>query len=223
MSKSSQRRMSMLGRTLRRLAVVSGAALLTLTFFLVLPIMQAIGGEGRQLVELKEVSSAVIDPPPPPPPEDLEEPEPEPEEPPPPAEQVQPLDLAQLELALNPGLAGGLLAGDFAVDLAAVAGGAESTDALFGVGELDQEPRVIYQAQPRADAKVRARAPGSVTIIFVVDERGRVAQAAVQSSDDPIFERPALAAIKQWRFEPARRKGEPVSFRLRQKITFPKQ
>jgi protein TonB len=45
----------------------------------------------------------------------------------------------------------------------------------------------------------------------------------VQSSDDPIFERPALAAIKQWRFEPARRKGEPVSFRLRQKITFPKQ
>jgi len=44
----------------------------------------------------------------------------------------------------------------------------------------------------------------------------------VQNSTDPIFEGPALAAIKQWKFEPGKRKGEPVRFRMRVPITFPK-
>ncbi|MHC4261602.1 MAG: energy transducer TonB, partial [Planctomycetota bacterium] len=55
------------------------------------------------------------------------------------------------------------------------------------------------------------------------DEKGRVSQAKVQTSSHPVFERPALTAIRQWRFEPAKRNGETVSFRLRQEFKFPKQ
>jgi protein TonB len=44
----------------------------------------------------------------------------------------------------------------------------------------------------------------------------------VQQSTDPVFERPALAAVKQWRFEPGKRNGKPVRFRMRVPITFPK-
>ena len=34
-------------------------------------------------------------------------------------------------------------------------------------------------------------------------------------------EKPALAAIKQWKFEPGKRSGQPVRFRMRVPITFP--
>lgn len=222
MAKKSRARGSMLSLILHQLAVAVGSSLFTLAFFLVLPVIQAISGERGPSLEVRKVSGAVIEPPDAPP---IEEPEPEeqePEEPPPPPVDAQPLDLAQLELALNPGLGAGGLAGDFTVDLSAVTGGSGGMDALFGAGDLDQEPRVIYRAGPQLDARIRARAPGAATIIFIVDERGRVSQARVETSTDQIFERPALDAMKKWRFEPARRKGEPVSFRMRQKITFPK-
>jgi protein TonB len=43
----------------------------------------------------------------------------------------------------------------------------------------------------------------------------------VQSSSDPVFEAPSLAAVKQWKFEPGKRNGKPVRFRMRVPITFP--
>jgi len=43
----------------------------------------------------------------------------------------------------------------------------------------------------------------------------------VQSSPDPVFERPALTAVKQWKFEPGKRGGQAVRFRMRVPITFP--
>ena len=96
-----------------------------------------------------------------------------------------------------------------------------SLDALFSLADLDQKPRVIYQPSPTLSAKVRKKAPGTVYVIFVVDQRGRVVNPSVQKSSDPIFERPALAAVKKWRFEPGKRKGEAVRFRMRVPITFP--
>jgi len=60
-------------------------------------------------------------------------------------------------------------------------------------------------------------------VLFVVNERGHVENPIIQKSTDPVFERPALNAVKQWRFEPGKRNGEPVRFRMRIPITFPKQ
>jgi len=42
----------------------------------------------------------------------------------------------------------------------------------------------------------------------------------VQQSPDPVFDRAALDAIKKWKFEPGKRNGKPVRFRMRQPITF---
>jgi protein TonB len=61
-----------------------------------------------------------------------------------------------------------------------------------------------------------------VYIVFIVDQRGRVENPMVQSSTDSSFDAPALAAVRQWRFEPGKRNGEPVRFRMRVPITFPK-
>jgi protein TonB len=70
---------------------------------------------------------------------------------------------------------------------------------------------------------VRKQAPGTAYILFVVDAQGRVENPQVQKSSDPVFEKPALAAVKQWRFEPGKRNGQPVRFRMRVPVTFPKK
>lgn len=211
-----------LGEILHRLAVVAGAVLLTLAFFLVLPLIQAINKPPSSDMLLTTMEVTQLEPPPPPPEEEPEEEEePEPEEPPELMEEAPPLDLSQLEVALNPGGAGGWLGGDFTVNLNTAASGSKDVDELFSIADLDQKPRVVYQPGPRITSEVRRRAPGRVSIIFIVDEQGRVTNPVIKTSTDPIFERPALDAIKQWKFEPGKRGGKPVRFRMSVPITFP--
>jgi protein TonB len=200
---------------------IFGAVLLTLALFMVLPLMQTISKPASSDLAVHAVDTAKLPPPPPPPPEEEPEEE-EPEAPPELEEEAPPLDLSQLELALNPGFGGGLLEGDFAIKLN-TAGAGESVNAIFSMSDLDQEPRVIYQPGPILNKKLRRRAPGTVYVIFVVNERGRVENPIVQKSTDPIFNKAAVTAVRQWRFEPGKRNGQAVRFRLRVPITFPKR
>lgn len=205
-----------------RLMTALGAILLTLAFFLVLPIMQTISQPPASDLELTSVSS--MEPPPPPPmEEEPEEPEPEEEPPPPEIADTPPMDLSQLELALNPGGLGGGVGGDFVVNLmnTAVKQSAD-VDAIFSMADLDQKPRPVYQPAPVFNSSLRAKAPATVYIIFVVSQKGKVEMPKVQKSTDPAFNSAAMAAIKQWRFEPGKRGGKPVRFRMRVPITFPK-
>lgn len=207
---------------IHRLLVLAGAVGLTLVFFLVLPLMQTLTKPASSDTLVRSVDTARLEAPPPPPePEPEKEPEPE-EQPPQLAEEAPPLDLSQLELALNPGMGDGLGSGDFAVKLNTVASDTQSVDALFSIADLDQKPRAVYQPSPTITKEVRKKAPGTVYIVFVVDQNGRVESAMVQQSTDPVFEKPALAAVKQWKFEPGKRNGQPVRFRMRVPITFPK-
>ena len=52
---------------------------------------------------------------------------------------------------------------------------------------------------------------GQVTIGFDVDAEGRVQNPAIVESDNPAFDEPALTALRQWKFSPALREGEPVA------------
>ncbi len=204
------------------------ALALTVGLFLLLPLLESITSTNDSDTIIQAVDTAVTPPPPPPPEPEEPEKEEEPEEPEPPklAEEAPPLDLSQLELALNPGMGGGGVA-DFAVKLPVGAGASGDSeggvDALFSLSDLDQKPRAIYQPGPSLTPALRKKAPGTVNIIFIVDQRGRVESPMVQSSTLPDFEAPALAAVKQWRFEPGKRNGEPVKFRMRVPITFPKK
>ncbi len=202
------------------LRVVAGALALTLLFFLALPFMQSITKPPTSDLVVQSIDTVNAPPPPP----SKEEPEEEPEEEPPPElqEEAPPLDLAQLELALNPGLSNGLLAGNFTVKLNALGSNGSDIDELFSMADLDKKPRIIYQPGPALNSKLRKKAPGTVYILFIVNKNGRVEKPKIQSSTDTVFERPAMAAVKQWKFEPGKRKGKPVNFRMRVPIRFPK-
>ena len=200
---------------------VLGAVALTAVFFLVLPFIQAIHKGPAADTVLQTVSTADVPPPPPPPeeePEEEEEPEPEP---PQMQEELPQLDLSQLELALNPGVSGDLFGAEMMVRLnpAAAADGAE---AIFSQSDLDQTPLPVHQPAPKLTAQMRQRAPGKVVVIFEVDANGRVQTPRVRSSTDPVFESAVLAAIRQWRFEPGKRNGEPVRTRALQSFVIPR-
>lgn len=203
-----------------RLLVLIGAVGLTFALFLVLPVIQSIGNAPDNEMLIRTVD-AVAPPPPPPieePPPEEEEPEEEPELEP---QQAEPLDLSELELALNPGMGAGLPAGALKIDLG-TATSSGGIDELFSMAELDQRPRPTYQPGPTVTTKLREHTPGTVYVIFIVNQDGRVENARVQKSSHPALDKTALDAVAKWRFEPGKRNGEPVRFRMRVPMTFPK-
>lgn len=220
----SRRTYSVFREVRHRLWVILGAGALTLAFFIVLPLMQTISDRNPDDLIVREVDLAV--PPPPAPPVEQEpEPEPEPEDTPPQlAEAPAPLDLDMLSLAMEPTLGDGWMgSADISVNLSRVvaAEGGGDADAVFSAFDLDQKPRAVYQPSPLITGEMRRKAPGTVYILFTVDERGRVVEPRVQQSTDPVFEKSALSAVKQWQFEPGKRGGKSVRFRMRVPITFP--
>jgi periplasmic protein TonB len=204
--------------------VAIGASGLAALCFLVLPVLQAISSTPPADLSVTSIDTALLQPPPPPQVE--EEPEEEkPEEPKPPelTDELPPMDLAQLELALSPGLGAFEGAGDFTLRIQGIgAGGPKSDDVeeLFSLADLDQKPRALFQQQPNLTAALRKRLPATVYVLFTVDPSGRIENPVIQSSTDPAFEPVVLAAIKQWKFEPGKRSGQPVRFRMRQPFSF---
>lgn len=204
-----------------RLLVAGGAVILTMAFFLVLPLMQTLAKPPATDLVLQSVDVAELEAPDPPPePEPEEESEPE-EEPPDLEEEAPPVPLSEIEVALGSSIGEGWLRGNFALALNNIAEKAEDDGGIFDIADLDQKPRVVYQPSPMVNSAIRRKAPGKVYIIFVVDEEGRVVKPRIQKSSDTVFEQSSLSAVKQWRFEPGKRNGKPVRFRMRVPITFP--
>lgn len=209
-----------------RAVVVTVGLVATVALFLLLPLLESITKTPPADTMVRTVDTGKLPEPPPPMEEEKpkEEPPPADEEPPALAEDAPPLDLATMELALNIGTGG--FGADFAVNLPVAGGGAAARESeveeLFSLSDLDTKPRAIYQPSPALSAALRKKAPGLVHVIFVVDERGKVIEPTVQSSTDAVFNSAALAAVKQWKFEPGKRSGQPVRTRMRVPITFPK-
>lgn len=141
--------------------------------------------------------------------------------------EAAPLGLDQLEMALDPGMGGG---GDFGSALARLGGGGgrvaadeagTAAESVFSIADLDQAPRAVYQPAPDYPGELRhKKIAGTVYVLFLVDQGGRVASPLVQKSTNPAFEQPALQAVKRWRFDPGKRNGQTVQFRMRVPITF---
>jgi TonB family protein len=74
------------------------------------------------------------------------------------------------------------------------------------------EPRLVEQVHPEyPEAARQARTSGVVVLDAVVATDGQVVDVRVIDSPAPSLAAAAMAAVRQWRFEPARRpNGEPV-------------
>lgn len=189
-------------------AVIFGVGF-TAVLFGFIPFAHRIAKPNRTL-ELRTTGVVELPPPvedeaPPPPPE-IEKPAeaaPEPQL----AETQQQIPLsADLEVAMG---SGGALAGFGEIrSLTAAETVAEDT---FDVAELEKRPEPVSQVAPTyPEALRKAKVEGVVTLIFVLDESGRVEDPRVENSSRPEFEKPALDAIRKWRFSPGQKDGQPV-------------
>lgn len=196
-----------------------GATALTLAVFLVLPLTQMVSARRDAVLAVRPAELSQIEPetepdtPPPPPPEEKP-----PEEPPPSlADSAPPLNLSvSLDVALGSG--GALAAGSgLFQESAAQAGGVDA----FSVADLEKRPELIGAVPPAyPEALRKSKVEGSVTLVFVLDQTGRVEDPRVESSTHKDFEAPALDAIRKWKFKPGVKDGQAVRAYLRQPIRF---
>ena len=74
-------------------------------------------------------------------------------------------------------------------------------------------PRVLHQVNPSYTPEaLRAKVDGSVVLQAVVRTHGGVTNVAVVRSLDSRFglDKQAIDAVRQWRFAPGQRLGQPV-------------
>jgi protein TonB len=101
------------------------------------------------------------------------------------------------------------------------AGNQSQAETAFSMADIDQKPRVIYQVAPAYPSELRAKkTQGEVWLLLVVDIRGRVSNVRVEKSSYSAFAKPAVEAVKQWKFDPAMRGGQKVACRMRVPIRF---
>jgi protein TonB len=87
--------------------------------------------------------------------------------------------------------------------------------------QLDRIPRATVQQPPDYPATMHQNGiTGSVTVEFEVDTAGRVVRAEAIRYSHRDFAGPAVRAVVQWRFEPGKRNGRPVPFRMAIPIEF---
>jgi protein TonB len=198
-------------------AVAMGASI-TALIFCILPFSHFINRQNHTL-ELRKTMATELPPtdeqqaPPPP------EPPKPPEKPPEPqlADTQQQIPLsADLEVAMG---SGGALAGfgDIRSLTAADAGQADA----FDVSDLEKKPEAVSQIAPAYPAELRkAKVEGAVTVVCILDEAGRVEEPRVENSSRPEFEKPALEAIRKWRFRPGMKDGQAVRTYIRIPLRF---
>ena len=99
--------------------------------------------------------------------------------------------------------------------------GGEGMGDIISPGLLDNPPRARLQAAPLYpyEAK-RDGVRGEVLVEFMVDESGAVVDPRVVHATHRMFEEASVRAVGKWRFEPGRRNGRIVRFRMSVPVVF---
>src|SRR5262245_44960115 len=149
-----------------------------------------------------------------------------------PSDSTPALDAASLS-AIGEALLGQGGGGDFGSAMSFASGGRiggtgrgssldATMDQAFSLADLDQKPRAGYQAEPIFPKEMRGKkVEGVVSVIFVVDATGKVVDPRAEKSSHPPFGRPAVDAVRTWKFEPAVRGGKRVACKMRVSVRFP--
>jgi protein TonB len=94
-------------------------------------------------------------------------------------------------------------------------------DDVVDAGDLEKRPEPVSQVAPAYPAELRkAKIEGLVTLVCLLNEEGRVEDARIENSTRPEFEKPALDAIRKWRFRPGMKDGQPVRTYFRMPMRF---
>lgn len=92
---------------------------------------------------------------------------------------------------------------------------------LFKVGGGVTAPRPIYDPDPEySDEARRAKYQGTVLLWVVIDANGRPHEVKVSRSLGMGLDEKAIEAVKNWRFTPAKKDGQPVAVQVTIEVSF---
>jgi TonB family protein len=85
---------------------------------------------------------------------------------------------------------------------------------------VSEMPSVLAEVRPQYPREAREqRLEGAIVLDILIDSQGQVREAKVVEGP-AVFRAGALAAIKQFKFRPARVEGNPVAVRIRYTLRF---
>lgn len=82
-------------------------------------------------------------------------------------------------------------------------------------------PRATYTPEPDYSEEARrAQVRGMVILSIVVDKKGSVSRVRIEQPLGMGMDEKAVNSVKQWRFKPATRGGEPVAVEVKIEVSF---
>ncbi|MGZ4820828.1 MAG: energy transducer TonB [Terriglobales bacterium] len=91
----------------------------------------------------------------------------------------------------------------------------------YRVGGGVSAPRVLYQPDPEYSEEARkAKYQGTVVLWVVVGPDGRPRDIKVQRTLGMGLDEKAIEAVRTWKFEPARKDGQPVAVQINIEVNF---
>jgi protein TonB len=89
------------------------------------------------------------------------------------------------------------------------------------VAQKVEPPVPVRTASPDYPPELRREGvSGLVMVKCSIDEQGNVTEAEIEKSSNAAFEKPAVAAVKKWKFKPAKQDGNPVAIKVSIPIKF---
>ena len=82
-------------------------------------------------------------------------------------------------------------------------------------------PKATFAPDPKfPDLPADADGQGTVVLLIGVTAKGRVEPVRVVRSDEPEFEKSAVATVKKWKFKPAEKDGHRVPVQITVEMKF---
>lgn len=97
----------------------------------------------------------------------------------------------------------------------------DTQNQVYEIGGDVSVPRVIYKIQPEYTEEARhAKISGSVLLSIIVDASGNPGDIQVVRGLDPGLDKNAIAAVSQWRFDPATKNNQAVTVQAKVLINY---
>lgn len=90
----------------------------------------------------------------------------------------------------------------------------------FAQSKTEPPVPVRTAAPDYPDELRREGVSGLVMVKCEIDATGNVVNAEVEKSSNAAFEKPAVAAVKKWKFKPAKQDGNPIAIKVSIPIKF---
>ena len=201
----------------RYLTAMASAALITVLLIALMPVLLRFSTPPRQDDQRDAISlvGAMKLKPPPPKKKPVQRKKPKPPKVNPKIKQIMPKfdtsNLLDVPFAFDMGLSTG--EGDMALSLGAK---------IWNEGDVDVKPVALFRARPVYPPRAMAKnITGVVKFKFLVDTDGMVKSIEITAADPQgVFEEATVNSVRQWRFQPAKVKGEPVSCWARSSIKY---